>query len=81
MIKDPVLFAHVMSQVANILPKNVNDEDLVSIMLSIISMYIDEDDLAEDILQYTADNVKNFYKKAKIDKKFLPIVKTSYRLH
>ena len=81
MIKDPVLFAHVMSQVANVLPRNVDDEDLVSIMLTIMSMYIHEADLAEDILQYATDNVKNFYKKAKIDKKFLPIVKTSNRLH
>ena len=81
MIKDPVLFAHMMSHVANVLPKNVDDDDLVRIILSIMSMYIHDADLAEDILQYTTDNAKNFYEKTMIDKKFLPIVKTSYRLH
>ena len=54
MIKDPVLFAHVMSQVANVLPRNVDDEDFVSIMLTIMSMYIHEADLADDILKYAS---------------------------
>ena len=62
-IKSPVEFSKMMDSISKIIPYHMDDEDLVSIIYSIMSMYVHNSDDAEYILTMCADHVRSFYDK------------------
>lgn len=60
-IKSPVEFSKMMDSISNIIPYDMDEEDLVSIIYSIMSMYVHNSDDAEYILTMCANHVKSFY--------------------
>jgi|TARA_R100000995_G_scaffold33550_1_gene15119 hypothetical protein len=81
MIKDPVLFAKMMFEVSKILPKNLDDEDIVSILLAVVASYVPDSDTAEEIMQYTTDSVQDFYERIDIASRHGLTVKKTYTIH
>ena len=60
-IKSPVEFSKMMDSISKIIPYHMDDEDLVSIIYSIMSMYVHNSDDSEYILTMCANHVRSFY--------------------
>ena len=65
-IKNPIVFAKLMDIISGILPREADEEDIVSIIFCLMSMYVHDSDLAEYILSMCAENVVEFYDKMHI---------------
>ena len=76
-IKNPVQFSKMMSAISDIIPYNMDEEDLVSIVFSFMSMYVHDSDTAEYVLTLCADNVKEFYDRIHVNDTVLNITTVS----
>ena len=65
-IKNPVVFAKMMETIGAILPKQMDEEDILSTIYALMSMYVHHSENAEHILTIAVDNVIDFYDKANI---------------
>tara|TARA_E500000081_G_C5875025_1_gene236577 strand:- start:15 stop:275 length:261 start_codon:yes stop_codon:yes gene_type:complete len=66
-IKNPIVFSAMMDTISDILPKDVDEEDLIAIIFSFVSMYVHDADMAEYALTICADNIREFYEKLNIN--------------
>jgi len=66
-IKNPIVFAKLMDIISGILPRKADEEDLVSIIFCLMSMYVHDSDMAEYILSMCAENVAEFYDKMHLE--------------
>jgi len=60
-IKNPVQFSKMMSAISDIIPYDMDEEDIIAIVFAIMSMYVHDSDTAEYVLTLCADNVREFY--------------------
>ena len=78
-IKSPVQFSKMMDAISHITPYDMDEEDLIAIIFSFMSIYVHDSDSADYVLTMCANNVREFYDRIHIDDTVIDI-KTVNRL-